>query len=139
MIDVKIEGLKKYAKSLDKRIAGDVKAFQDEIAEAAFKTQELAVKSIQKQSMGAQYGKHIASKPGEAPNTDTGRLVQSIKIDDSKIKQFQMRVGTNLKYGAFLEFGTTHIKKRPWLRPAFKIAIKGFGGKLRQRLRDYRK
>jgi hypothetical protein len=33
-------------------------------------------------------------------------------------------VGTNLKYGAHLEFGTQNMAPRPWLSTAFKLAIK---------------
>ncbi len=63
---------------------------------------------------GASY-RHLAAGPGEAPNTDTGRLVSSINteiVDDGVL------VGTNLQYGKNLEFGTKKMDARPWLIPA---------------------
>lgn len=62
----------------------------------------------------------VVSKPGEAPNTDTGRSVQSIKFDFKK-QGLVGRVGTNLRYLARLEFGTEHIAARPWLSTALKM------------------
>lgn len=81
-----------------------------------------AVESIMAQgSTGRTYTRgsvtHVASAPGEAPNTDTGKLVSSIKIQkDAKL--FTVAVGTDLEYGKFLEFGTTRMAARPWLGPA---------------------
>jgi HK97 gp10 family phage protein len=55
------------------------------------------------------------SQPGDPPNADTGRLIQSIRVErDGKA----YLVGTNLKYGAWLEFGTQVMRPRPWLSTA---------------------
>lgn len=56
-----------------------------------------------------------ASKPGNPPHTDTGRLRQSIKFD---VKEDVGRVGSNYKVAAWLEFGTENMKPRPWLSTA---------------------
>lgn len=61
------------------------------------------------------------SPPGTPPNTDTGRLVQSIKFERDKNAYL---VGTNLKYGAWLEFGTRDMAPRPWLSVAFARVTK---------------
>lgn len=54
------------------------------------------------------------SKPGEFPHKDFGLLRQSIAQDfDGKTTT---RVGTALSYGKFLEFGTSRMRPRPWLR-----------------------
>lgn len=58
---------------------------------------------------------HTVSKPNNAPNTDTGRLVASI---NTEIASDGVYVGTSLEYGKFLEFGTKHMTERPWLMPA---------------------
>lgn len=63
------------------------------------------------------------SNPGEPPNTDKGRLAQSIKFD-FKEKGLIGRIGTNLKYGRDLEFGTKKMRARPWLSAAIKIVSK---------------
>jgi hypothetical protein len=51
---------------------------------------------------------------------DTGTLRSSItyEVDEDKLVGY---VGSNLKdppYGAYLEFGTSRMKPRPWLKPA---------------------
>jgi phage gpG-like protein len=58
---------------------------------------------------------HLAASEGNAPNTDTGRLVSSINTEPADDGVF---VGTSLEYGKFLEFGTTIMGERPWLIPA---------------------
>jgi len=85
-----------------------------------------AIKSIQQQSSGAEVQRyrnngepypHIVSKPGDAPNTDTGRLVGSIHVDvDARFIQ----VGSPLEYAQSLEYGTATMKARPWLFPALE-------------------
>lgn len=62
------------------------------------------------------------SPPGTPPNTDTGRLVQSIKFEKGDGTSYL--VGTNLKYGAWLEFGTRTTAARPWLSTALKISAR---------------
>ena len=64
---------------------------------------------------------HTQSKEGEAPNTDTGRLVGSIAVLHDK-GSMVAEVGTNVTYGAILE--TT--LNRPWLVPAKDKATANF-------------
>lgn len=66
--------------------------------------------------------KHTASAPGQYPATDTGRLVGSVKAIISGTTAI---VGTDVKYGAWLELGTSSMAARPWLLPSFKAAIIG--------------
>lgn len=109
-------------------LAGQVKAMQDSV----FLIHKNAVELIQDNSSGTPQIRYsasgkkrvvLASKPGDPPNTDTGRLVQSIKFDfqDGGLTG---RVGTNLKYGAWLEFGTKNMEARPWLSTAVAMASK---------------
>jgi HK97 gp10 family phage protein len=62
---------------------------------------------------------HQASAPGEFPKTDTGQLVSSLffRIGADKLSAF---FGTKLAYGRYLEFGTSRMRARPWLRPTYK-------------------
>jgi len=51
---------------------------------------------------------------------DTGRLRNSIKsVMQSKTV---VRVGTNVFYAKFMEFGTVFISPRPFLRPALRLS-----------------
>ena len=60
-----------------------------------------------------------ASKPGEPPHLRTGTLRRSIDQETFRRgRDFVGRVGTNLKYGAFLEYGTRRMQPRPYLRPS---------------------
>lgn len=99
------------------------------IAEGILKIHEIAVKSIQKR--GSSSGKETrydpkrvvkVSAPGEPPNTDTGQLVRRIEFEIDK-QRATGSVGTNLKYGAWLELGTRYVLPRPWLRPAYDKVI----------------
>jgi phage gpG-like protein len=67
------------------------------------------------------YGAH-PSKPGEPPRKQTGRLAASVAWE---IQGLSARVGTNVKYGRWLELATTHMAARPWLRRALK-EMQGF-------------
>lgn len=63
-----------------------------------------------------------ASKPGDPPNSDTGRLINSIKFRKDKNAYL---VGTNVRYGSHLEFGTLNMAPRPWLSVALAmVAVK---------------
>ena len=58
------------------------------------------------------------SKPGDPPHIRTGLLKSSIGHDFQE-GGLVGRVGTDLKYGKFLELGTVNMEARPYLRPAF--------------------
>lgn len=76
-------------------------------------------------------GMHQASAPGEFPKSDYGQLVKSlfIRVGADKLSAF---FGTKLAYGRYLEFGTSRMAARPWLRPTFKA----LEGKITRRIRD---
>lgn len=58
---------------------------------------------------------HRVSHAGEPPNTDTGRLIQSIQTE---VTDATASVGTNVEYGRYLELGTSKMAARPFLTPA---------------------
>lgn len=67
---------------------------------------------------------HYPSLPNNPPAVDTGTLRRSItfdvETDESKVTG---RVGSTIldpPYGAYLEFGTSRMIQRPWLRPALE-------------------
>ena len=58
------------------------------------------------------------SPPGGPPGVDTGRLRTSITHEvEETINEIVGRVGTNLDYAIFLEYGTSRMAARPFLRP----------------------
>ena len=58
------------------------------------------------------------SLPGEPPHQVAGELLQSVsnEFEDQGLTGI---VGTNNEVGRWLEFGTSKLAARPWLRPAF--------------------
>ena len=60
---------------------------------------------------------HVPSLPGQAPNTDTGRLVGSA---GSQVRaKNSTETFVEAEYASFLEFGTDKMAPRPALGPAF--------------------
>jgi hypothetical protein len=110
--------LAQYGQRAEKEIANVVRI-------TAFDVEADAIKSIQRGiKSGRTYEKfkprrtHRASKAGEAPASDTGRLAGSIKAQ--RITALSYSVGTDVPYGRYLELGTMNILERPWLRPAIE-------------------
>lgn len=78
-----------------------------------------------KKSMSGTGTPHIPSKPGEPPAVMTGKLKASITHEVKAGEEMEAKVGIRggtlpdtKNYGYFLEFGTSKMVKRPFLRPA---------------------
>lgn len=68
-------------------------------------------------TQGAVSGKnHVPSKPGEPPNQDTGRLGDN--IETVQRGPLLVEVSSNAPYSTPLEFGTSKMAARPFMRPA---------------------
>ena len=66
---------------------------------------------------GAVSGKnHVPSQPGEPPNQDTGVL--SGNIETTRAGRLRVKVASEAPYSAPLEFGTSKMAARPFMRPA---------------------
>lgn len=66
---------------------------------------------------GAVSGKnHVASKPGQPPNEDTGTLRIHTTVAQTDILKAQVR--SDAPYAGALEFGTSKMAARPFMRPA---------------------
>jgi HK97 gp10 family phage protein len=88
----------------------------------AGETHGLMVQRIQKNSgTGRVYKRgartHKASSPGEYPNTDTGALVRSIYW--RMVNTLTAHVGTPILYGKYLEYGTSKMAARPFIKPTW--------------------
>lgn len=59
---------------------------------------------------------HVPSAPGEPPNADTRLLDTS--IETTMEGPSEVHVTSNAPYSAALEFGTSKIEERPFMRPA---------------------
>jgi len=82
---------------------------------------------------GRRYGDHIASAPGEAPASDSGRTVQTIRANHTPgSKRATVSAGAAAMK---LEFGTSRMAPRPFMRPAASLVrqrgiAKGFAIKV---------
>ena len=74
---------------------------------------------------------HQASAAGEYPKSDTGQLVSSLFFRQAadKLSGF---FGTRLNYGRYLEYGTTRMSARSWLRPTFRRLEAGIKARVRE-------
>lgn len=62
---------------------------------------------------------HVPSNPGEPPNADTHQLDMSIDVRVNASKK-SVSVVSLAPYSAFLEFGTSKMAARPFMRPALE-------------------
>lgn len=62
---------------------------------------------------------HIASAPNNPPNTDTGFLASNIHTQVNRILNEGL-VASRAKYSSFLEYGTSKMQPRPFLRRALE-------------------
>lgn len=60
--------------------------------------------------------KHVPSAPGSAPNNDTGVLKNNIETTRAGV--LRVHVSSNAPYAGFLEFGTSRMAERPYMRPS---------------------
>lgn len=141
MARVEVEGLDQLTRKLLRMPKSVTIGLKRQIALAALLVQSEAIKSISRGSRsGVIYkrgGKTAQrSAPGEFPKTDRGRLVASIKREEQAGSQgLIQRVGTNLRYGRFLEFGTLKIAARPWLARTLKLNTKTISEKITRELK----
>lgn len=109
----RIEGGVKLRTHLSRRVNG--KDLTPTLVKAA---DRLRTEYIDRVNEGGGTGKaHVPSKPGEAPNTDTGRLVGSAVA--SAIGRNAAQMSVEAEYAVFLELGTDRMAPRPALIPAF--------------------
>lgn len=69
---------------------------------------------ITRNSVGGKF--HVPSLPGQPPNEDTGHLRSNIEVE--RAAPLRVEVSSNADYAAHLEFGTSKMAARPYMRPA---------------------
>lgn len=84
------------------------------IYEAADAVRAEAFQSISRGSVSG--AGHVPSKPGESPNRDTGTLQAGLSVRRTGLLSAEVRAET--PYSAPLEFGSSKMAARPFLRPA---------------------
>jgi HK97 gp10 family phage protein len=101
-----------------------VQEFDKKLYKAALMIDSQAKKNIQGGSRSGRIYKrrsvtHQASAPGEYPKTDTGKLARSIFTERRGLLHYVVGSrGSGAPHGRWLEFGTIHMRARPWLSRA---------------------
>ena len=118
--------------------AAALESVTDELAAAAAEMHGHAVKRIQSNSgSGRSYRRggrtHVASSPGEYPNADTGGLVRSMGWYSSGLSAYFF---SGVKYARMLEFGTSRIAARPFMRPTYKAIAPKYQARVRHAVRN---
>lgn len=128
---IHVEGMEELNKILDTMTDHMGKAMRDATLTAAMLVKSEAQRLISRRSMGqrvTRYPKgrkpkqHVASRPYDAPNTDTGNLIRNIYAEPLEGGKNGAKVGTLVRYARALEFGYAprNLRPRPFLRPAFR-------------------
>ena len=119
------------AKELERQGPLVVSAMDAVIKRGVLRISNRIVKTLQKGSRsGRSYPRpggqvHVASAPGEPPKSDTGFLAQHVVPTTTKNRSgvISAAVVISASYAGFLEFGTTHMKPRPYVKPAFLLEL----------------
>lgn len=127
MIKGSLKGVDKLLRQANKLADAFEKNRNMAVKEAVLRIHEEAIRIVSANEGGTKAVRYdpkrtvSVSEAFSAPHTDTGRLRQSIKFN---YKEGVGQVGSNLKYAAWLEFGTEDMKPRPWLSTAVEETSK---------------
>ena len=83
-------------------------------------------------TIAANWSSGSPSGAGEPPAVVSGGLASSIRTEAGE--SGEVRVGTDLAYGRALEYGTSRMAARPWLRPAVEGVRAEVAGLVREAL-----
>ncbi|WP_266030407.1 HK97-gp10 family putative phage morphogenesis protein [Brucella intermedia] len=78
---------------------------------------------------------HIPSLPGQPPNRDTGHLDTNIETTVEAQNPPTVHVTSHAEYSAALEYGTSKMAERPFMRPATEKNRKNVSSKVAEAVR----
>ena len=125
MITFEVDGLGELLKRFDKVPKDMAKEIRKAVNQSALMVKADAIRSVRRHSAGRTYRKgtktHVASRPGDAPNTDTGNLIRNIRVSTTKgnmFKGYSAEIKAVTPYALRLEYGKGNVKARPFMQPA---------------------
>lgn len=127
-----ISGDKKHADRLKRMVARTPR----QVAAALYAAgQEIELEAERSIVAGSISGKgHVASAPGQPPNADTRDLDSKIETEIVMQSPPTVDVRAYSEHAVFLEYGTSRMVERPFMRPAVakkrKVAAKLVGDAL---------
>jgi HK97 gp10 family phage protein len=116
------------------------RAVNDVIKETTIAVHKEAIESISKKGSGRTYElyiprrTHTASAPNNPPATDTGFLKNNLRWETIK-SAFTGKVISGADYSVYLEFGTSQMEQRPFMRPALEKNYKAFINNVKRALK----
>lgn len=123
----KITGVDKHLK----RLRGMRDVAKDVTAALYAAGQDIELDAEHSITEGSISGKgHIPSLPGEPPNRDTGTLDTNIETSIEAQSPPTVHVTSHAPYSAALEFGSSKMAERPFMRPATEKNRKKVGQKV---------
>ena len=140
----KVEGLERIEKATREVQANVNKELEKGLYACALKVEHEAKASIASGNKSGRIYKrgnitHKASAPGEAPATDTGRLISSINSYLNKLAGLEAFVVAGrgvAKYATMLEHGTSKMAARPFMFPAVEKSKAFIQERLNKAVRD---
>jgi len=78
---------------------------------------------------------HVPSLPGQPPNRDTGHLDTNIETEIKAQNPPTVHVTSHAEYSAALEYGTSKMAERPFMRPATEKNRKNVSSKVAETVR----
>lgn len=108
------------AKSHSDRLMRMAKQTAREVTRALYLVgQQVELEAERSITAGSVSGKfHVPSLPGEPPNRDTGVLDSNIETTVVAQNPPTVHVTSHAPYSAALEWGTSKMAERPFMRPA---------------------
>lgn len=108
------------AKSHSDRLKRMAKQTAREVTRALYLVgQQVELEAERSITAGSVSGKgHVPSAPGQPPNRDTGVLDSNIETTVVAQNPPTVHVTASAPYAGFLEFGTSQMAERPFMRPA---------------------
>lgn len=128
----KITGADKHAKRLK-----NMRNVAQQVTAALYSAgQDIELDAEHSITSGAVSGKgHVASLPGQPPNADTHFLDTNIDTEIKTQNPPTVHVTSHAPYSAALEFGTSKMAERPFMRPATEKNRKDIGQKVASAVR----
>lgn len=128
----KITGADKHAK----RLKNMAKSSKQIVAALYAAGQEIEIDAEHSITEGSISGAgHVPSRPGQPPNRDTGDLDKNIETTVEAQNPPTVHVTSHMPYSAALEYGTSKMAARPFMRPATEKNRKKVGQKVTSAVR----
>ncbi len=125
-VTVEVKGLKQLQFALGELTPDIALAVRQQINAGALAIERTVLKSIRAVSPGTHYKRKgqpmVRSVAGDAPNVMDGNLRKLIKVTTSKgliTKGYFATIHSGAMYSQFLEKGTSKMRARPFMKPAF--------------------